>query len=81
MIPYSNILNNKRSISSFSVQILSIFTFSRRNKASFSHNPILLPEKITKLIYNPCWSKEKNKDFSSFEKQKGYDLALIKTTF
>ena len=39
MIPDSNILNNKRSISSFSVQKLSIFTFSRRNKASFSHNP------------------------------------------
>ena len=39
MIHDSNILNNKRSASSFSVQILSIFTFSRRNKASFSHNP------------------------------------------
>ena len=39
MIPDSNILNNKRSVPSFSVQILSIFTFSRRNKASFSHNP------------------------------------------
>lgn len=39
MIPDSNILNNIRSVPSFSVQILSIFTFSRRNKASFSHNP------------------------------------------
>ena len=36
----SNILNNKGIQTSFSVQILSIFTFSRRNKASFSHNPI-----------------------------------------
>ena len=41
MIPDSNILNNKRSVSSFSVQILSIFTFFRRNTASFSHNPHL----------------------------------------
>ena len=29
MILDGNILNNKRSISSFSVQILSIFTFSK----------------------------------------------------
>ena len=35
----SNILNNKRSLSSFSVQILSIFTFSRRKRDLFSHNP------------------------------------------
>ena len=42
MIPDSNILNNKRSLSSFSVQILSIFTFSRRKRASFSQNPIIL---------------------------------------
>ncbi len=39
MIPDSNILNNKRSVPSFSVQILSIFTFSRRKRASFSHYP------------------------------------------
>ena len=42
MILDSNILNNKRSVPSFSVQILSIFTLSRRNKASFSHNPTIL---------------------------------------
>ena len=39
MIANCNILNNKRKNSSFSVQILSIFTFSRRKRASFSHNP------------------------------------------
>ena len=39
MILNSNILNNKRSVSSFSVQILSIFTLSRRDRGSFSHNP------------------------------------------
>ena len=32
-------MNNKRNKSSFSVQILSTFTFSRENTASFSHNP------------------------------------------
>ena len=42
MIPDSNILNNKRSVSSFSVQILSIFTFPRRKRASFSQNHIIL---------------------------------------
>ena len=42
MIPDSNILNNKRSVPSFSVQILSIFTFSRRKRASFSHYPFIL---------------------------------------
>ena len=47
MIPYSYILSNKRSVPSFSVQILSIFTFSRRNKASFSHYPFILGYKIT----------------------------------
>ena len=42
----SNILNNKRSISSFSVQILSIFTFSRRNRTiseNGSGSPKLYP--------------------------------------
>ena len=39
MIANCKILNNKRSASSFSVQILSIFTFFRRKRASFSHNP------------------------------------------
>ena len=38
----SNILNNKGIQTSFSVQILSIFTFSRQNPASFSHYPIVL---------------------------------------
>ena len=38
----SNILNNKRTQTSFSVQILSIFSFSRQNPASFSHYPIAL---------------------------------------
>ena len=35
----SNILNNKGTQTSFSVQILSTFTFPRRNRVSFSHNP------------------------------------------
>ena len=35
-------MNNKRIITSFSVQILSIFTFPRRKRASFSQNPIIL---------------------------------------
>ena len=34
----SNILNRKGSQTSYSVQIFSTFTFSRRNRASFSHN-------------------------------------------
>ena len=80
MIPDSNILNNKRSIPSFSVQILSIFTFSGRKRASFSHYPIILGYK--NHFYpnnNPCWTKEKVLLFSSFEKQKEYVLALSKT--
>ena len=78
MIPDSNILNNKRSISSFSVQILSIFTFSRRKRASFSHYPFILGYKITFTPNNPCWTKEKVQNLSSFEKQKEYGLALLK---
>ena len=76
MIPDSNILNNKRKNSSFSVQILSIFTFSRRNRASFSHYPTILGCK--NHIFPECdsCSSKKDKDFSSFEKQKEYALAL-----
>ena len=43
----SNILNNKGTQTSFSVQILSTFTFPRQNPASFLHFP----------EYNLCWTK------------------------
>ena len=81
MILYSNILNNKRSVPFFSVQILSIFTFSRRKRTSFSHYPIILGYK--NHFYpnnNPCWTKEKVLLFPFFEKQKEYTLALLRNS-
>ena len=60
----SNILNNKGIQTSFSVQILSIFTFSGRKRASFSHYPIVLGYK-NHISPNIIFAGQKKKSYIS----------------